>query len=185
MTAKQKQSLLAYLGYYLGAIDGIWGSGSKSAARAFRAAYGLKAGTTIDAADEIALLGAVTGEVKPVEKAGTDWKGVKYFRKEEFKCKCGRYCDGYPAEVDPALLELADDAREHFGAPASVSSGLRCSIHNANVGGASQSRHMSGKAMDFCIRGKSAAEVLAYVKTLKGVRYAYAINSTYVHMDVE
>lgn len=185
MTVKQKQALLAYLGYYLGTIDGIWGSGSKSAARAFRAAYGLKAGTTIDAADEKTLLGAVTGEVKPVKKAETDWKGVKYFKKEEFKCKCGKYCNGYPADVSAELLALADNVRAHFGAPVSVSSGLRCSIHNANVGGASQSRHMSGKAMDFCVRGKTAAEVLAYVKTLKGVRYTYAINSTYVHMDVE
>lgn len=185
MTVKQKQALLAYLGYYLGTIDGIWGSGSKSAAKAFRAAYGLKAGTTIDAADEKTLLGAVTGTVKPVPKAETDWKGVKYFRKEEFKCKCGRYCDGYPAEVDPALLELADDVREHFGAAASVSSGLRCNIHNANVGGAYKSRHMTGKAMDFRVQDKTAAEVLAYVKTRKGVRYAYAINDTYVHMDVE
>ena len=41
MTAKQKQCLLAYLGYYTGQIDGQWGGMSTAACRAFQADYGL------------------------------------------------------------------------------------------------------------------------------------------------
>ena len=75
--------------------------------------------------------------------------------------------------------------RERFGAPVHVSSGVRCEQHNANVGGAEGSRHKLGKAMDFRVEGKSASTVLSYVKTLPAIRYAYAIDGSYVHMDVK
>ena len=60
---------------------------------------------------------------------------------------------------------------------------LRCTRHNANVGGVSNSRHLSGKAMDFCVSGVPAATVLSYVKQQKDIRYA--IDGSYVHMDIE
>ena len=41
MTAKQKQCLLAYLGYYTGAIDGIWGEKSRQATEDFQRSCGL------------------------------------------------------------------------------------------------------------------------------------------------
>ena len=82
-------------------------------------------------------------------------------------------------------MRLADGGRQHFGAAAIVTSGVRCKNHNASVGGVSNSRHLSGKAMDFRISGRSAAEVLYYVNQLTDIRYAYAIDSQHIHMDVE
>lgn len=120
------------------------------------------------------------------DAAANWWDNIKHFDREEFRCKCGgKYCNGYPAEPAQLLVQVADRVREHFGAPAIVSSGVRCKTHNANVGGVSNSRHMSGKAMDFCVRGKTAAQVLAYVQQQPEIRYAYAIDSCYVHMDVQ
>ena len=52
------------------------------------------------------------------------------------------------------------------------------------MGGAKASRHMSGKAMDFTVKGRSAAQVLAFVQDQPETRYAYAINGSFVHMDV-
>lgn len=116
---------------------------------------------------------------------GTWWDDIKYFDKDEFKCKCkGRYCNGYPKEPQRLLVEACDDVREYFDAPMTISSGLRCTIHNANEGGVSNSRHLSGKAADFCVEGKTANQILAYVRTLPNIRYCYAINSSYVHMDI-
>ena len=176
MTVKQKQCLLAYLGFYAGALDGIWGGGSKAAEAAFRSGYGLS-GEKL----ETALLEAVAGELSPVDP----WEDVKFFKKEEFRCNCGgKYCDGFPARMDGGLLVLADRVREHFGAPAVVSSGLRCPVHNKNVGGAAASRHMTGKAMDFRVKGKGSAEVLEFVMQQPEVRYTYAIDGSFVHMDV-
>ena len=148
MTNKQKQALLSYLGYYVGSIDGIWGSGSREAAKRFRADYGLSASTSIDAAGEKMLIAAVAGTAKPQQKAD-EWANIKYFRKEEFKCKCGgRYCNGYPAEIDMDMVRDADAIRERLGVPLRVNSGLRCRQHNINEGGATNSRHLYGDACD-------------------------------------
>ena len=43
MTIKQKQCLLFYLGYYVGNIDGQWGTLSKTATKAFQKDFGLTA----------------------------------------------------------------------------------------------------------------------------------------------
>lgn len=112
------------------------------------------------------------------------WDRIQYFARAEFACKCGSaFCDGFPAEPSRKLVRLAEEIRKFYGVPVIVSSGVRCVRHNANVGGVANSRHLSGKAMDFCVRGKPASRVLAYVKTLP-VRYAYPIDENYVHMDV-
>ena len=128
---------------------------------------------------------------KPIKNAsasssasGDWWDEIKYFKRSEFACKCGKYCNGYPVEPQEKLVRAADKVRAHFGLPMDVSSGVRCSRHNSAVGGVSGSRHRNGKAMDFRVRGKTAAQVLAFVKTLPEIRYCYAINDTYVHMDI-
>ena len=55
---------------------------------------------------------------------------------------------------------------------------------NANVGGVSNSRHLSGKAMDFGIKGKTADQIIAVVKKHPEIRYYYAIDDKHVHMDI-
>lgn len=120
------------------------------------------------------------------ESEEINWKEVRYFTRDEFKCKCGgKHCDGFPAEPSKKLVTVADRVRGHFGKPMSVNSGVRCEIHNKAVGGVSGSRHKLGKAMDFRINGYNADEILAFVKAQPEIRYAYAINSRSVHMDVE
>lgn len=176
MNAKQKQCLLAYLGYYTGQMDGIWGPLSRNAAKAFQNDWGT-------GELEEALKQAVVSGMPEQEKTEDFWSGIRYFTRQEFACKCGK-CGGFPTEPDRALVQLADDVREHFGAPMIPSSGVRCAAHNANVGGVSGSRHLSGKALDFCIRGKSAAQILAFVQRDPRTRYAYAIDTSFVHMDV-
>lgn len=176
MTAKQKQCLLAYLGYYTGQADGIWGPLSQNAAKAFQNDWG-------SGELEEALKQAVVSGMPEKEGSEDFWRGIRYFTRQEFACKCGK-CGGFPTEPDRTLVQLAEDVREHFGAPMIPSSGVRCAAHNVRVGGVSGSRHLSGKAVDFCIRGKSAAQILAFVQRDPRTRYAYAIDAAYVHMDV-
>jgi hypothetical protein len=38
--------------------------------------------------------------------------------------------------------------------------------------------------MDFCVRGKTADQILVEISDYPEIRYAYAIDSSYVHMDV-
>lgn len=180
MTTKQKQHLLAYLGYYTGAIDGIWGPGSIAATEAFQRRHGIPVSGTFEEATRKKILEVIAGE----QESETWWDDIVYFKPGEFACKCGGFCDGAPAQMEEKLIRTADRVRSLLGAPVTVSSGLRCRQHNANVGGVSNSRHLSGKAMDFCAAGKTAEEVLAVVRKQPEIRYAYAIDNRFVHMDI-
>lgn len=184
-TVKALQGALIARGYDCGkyGADGDFGSGTDTAVRKLQADYGL----SVDGIVGKDTWGAVMGMVPKAEDSGdVRWDEIKYFKASEFACKCGgKYCDGAPAVMRHKLLVVADRVREHFGAAAIVSSGLRCKTHNANEGGVSNSRHMYGKAMDFRVLGTSADTLLAYVKAQPEIRYAYKIDSNYVHMDVE
>ena len=191
MTTKQRQNLLAYLGYYSGDIDGIWGEKSQQATIDFQRAY--MAQEDVDgifgAATEKRILEVVASGEKPVDdkmSATADWwKDIRYFTRTEFKCKCGgQYCDGYPSEMQEAVVKIADAARAHFGRPAHVISGLRCRQWNAHEGGVANSQHMYGEAIDLLIDGVSAEELRQFVSTQPGHRYSYCINSTNVHFDI-
>ena len=161
------------------AIDGLAGLETKDATVRWQAEHGLTP-------DGIA---GVNTRAKITEESGDEdddwWRNIRYFSRKEFACKCGRYCDGYPAQMQRSVVELADRAREELKGVGFVSSGLRCLQHNANVGGVSDSRHLSGKAIDLRIEGKSAKQTLAWAQKQPEVRYAYAIDANYVHMDVE
>lgn len=193
----QVQALLSYLGYELGAVDGISGPKTAAAVREFQAAAGLTAdgipGIKTWAAlkeavanDRFAPADSAESERSGSRPAGDFWGDIRYFTREEFRCKCGgKHCGGFPAEPEEKLVRLAQRVREHFGRPVTVSSGLRCPAHNARVGGVANSRHLSGKAMDFCVSGYSAEAVLSFVRRQPDIRYAYAIDHNFIHMDVE
>ena len=116
---------------------------------------------------------------------GTFWVEIKYFTREELRCKCGgQFCNGFPAEPQELLVRLAERARRHFGAPAHNISCLRCPVWNARSGGVANSQHMYGEAMDIRIEGVTADELLAFFQKQPEVRYCYKINSTNVHFDI-
>ena len=196
MTTKQIQALLTYLGYDPGEVDGIPGRNTRRAVLAFQAQVGLETDGSPGPLTQAALLDAVAAgrfraedALTPDDSTGTFWDHIRYWTREEFRCRCGEYhapyCNGFPVEPDQTLVELADDVREHFGRPGIRSSGIRCKQHNADqANAAANSRHLYGKALDFRIQGKTSGEVLAYVQTRPGVHYAYAIDDSYVHMDV-
>lgn len=191
MTLKQKQALLAYLGCYDGPLDGIWGEKSQRATIDFQRAYMEQ--TAVDgifgAETEKRILDVVASGEEPIAdkmSATADWwQGIRYFTRAEFKCKCGgQYCDGYPAEMQEAVVKIADAARAHFGRPAHVISGLRCKQWNAHEGGVETSQHMYGEAIDLCIEGVSAETLRQFAAAQPGHRYSYCINSTNVHFDI-
>lgn len=191
MNTKQQQCLLEYLGYYhpensskVNNVDDILGEKTKEATKAFQSDYGLDVTGVFDAATEKRIKEVIANDEKPAADEKF-WDGVKYFERSEFACKCGEYCDGFPVEPNKQLVAAADRVREHFGSAAIVSSGVRCKQHNENVNGVENSRHLFGKAMDFRVSGKTAQQTLAYVQTLPEIRFAYAIDKKYVHMDIE
>lgn len=196
MTVKQAQHLLGYLGYYNGLVDGVAGPATKSATAMFQKDYGLEQDGVIGPATKEMLLEAVYGNVakrvtvtqsgtESTSKTGTFWDNIRYFTREEFKCKCGgRFCNGYPAEMQEEVVRIADAARDHFGKPGHVISGLRCSQWNAHEGGVGNSQHMFGEAIDLQIDGVDSETLRQFVSTQPNHRYSYRINSTNVHFDI-
>lgn len=189
MTTYQRQLLLEYLGFSPGPLDGLDGPKTREACRRFQSAFGLPATGAFDDATDQGLIDAVSGAMTPVDKsqsaADSDWwEDIRYFKRSEFACKCGR-CGGFPAEPQEAMVRIADKIRGHFGAPAHVVSGLRCPDHNRAVGGKANSQHMYGEACDIRVDGVGWSELLAYTKSLPGVRYAYHIEgSNNIHFDI-
>lgn len=147
MTIYQRQCLLAYLGFYTLAIDGIWGEKSKEATEAFQKAYGLDIDGVVGPNTEKALRGAVAGTMQPIPDyqppdtetmepntsgqppdTGTFWDDIKYFNREEFRCQCykqvdrygGPYCNGFPVEPEEKLVRTLDKIREVLGVPITI-----------------------------------------------------------------
>lgn len=188
MTVKQKQCLLAYLGYYVGNIDGVWGTLSKTATKAFQQDHGLNPdGIFGDATAKAVLVAVAKNETKPptaTTPAG-DWKDIRYFTKTEFKCKCGgKYCNGYPAEIDMVMVGYADEIRHRLGKPLNVNSGLRCSQWNTLQGGVSNSQHRYGTAVDLGKpSGVTVAEMAAIAEDVIGNTGGIGIYSWGIHID--
>lgn len=188
MTKKQIQHLLAYLGYYAGAIDGIWGKLSAAAATRFQQDYGnLEVDGIVGEQTQNALKQAVlSGMPEKMSPKDNFWDHIRYWTREEFRCHCGgKYCNGFPAEPDKTLVELVDDLREQAGRPAHASSGLRCTVWNKIHGGVSNSRHLTGKALDFSVEGLSGKRLLNLAQKDPRTRYAYIIDGGWVHVDVQ
>ena len=173
MTNDRKQRILCSITddngdyYYNGPLDGLWGPASQEAADRF--------------------LRDFSGEQTTApEDEGTFWDEIRYFKREEFRCKCGgQYCSGFPAEPREAMVRIADQLRKNLGVPITVVSGLRCPTWNTLQGGVENSQHMYGEAADIYARGKSQAEVEAELDRIGGVRYHYPIaGSSNVHFDI-
>lgn len=195
MNNKQRQHLLAYLGYYKMHVDGDWGSGSREACKAFQRDRGLTAdGYGGQETDKALRYAVYNGLGKPQEvvdskieiTTGTFWDNIRYWSREEFRCRCGgKYCNGFPAEPNQTLVELVDDIRHKAGRPGIPSSGLRCPTWNSIQGGVANSDHCKGKALDFSIEGMSGAQLLSLAQADPRTRYAYIIDGGWVHVDVE
>jgi hypothetical protein len=192
MTSKQAQNLLQYLNFYEGIPDDIWGPMSKQACIDFQRRFGgIQVDGYVGPETEKALKHAVSigyldkDEPEDPAATGTFWDGIRYWTREEFRCKCGgKYCDGFPAEPDQTLVELLDDLRADAGRAGHASSGLRCPTWNSIQGGVAGSRHQTGKALDFYIEGLSGAQLLARAQADPRTRYAYIIEGQWVHVDV-
>lgn len=190
MTVFQKQCILAWFDCIPpSAIDGIWGPQSANATAELQRKLGIPADGIWGSQTDTAVREHIySGEDLPEapEETGTFWDGIRYWTREEFRCQCGgQYCNGFPAEPDQTLVELVDDLRHGFGRPGHRSSGLRCQIHNRNEGGVWNSRHLTGKALDFYIEGVSGQKLLSAAKKDPRTNYAYLIGSgPYVHVDV-
>lgn len=171
LSVKQRQEKLKFLGFYNGAIDGIEGVKTKRAYKELQDKYFFRA------KDKDGKYG--TNTEKLLECAYNVKKYTINFdiKKDKLYCRCkGKYCTGYPAIMDINMLKNLQAIRNKFGGT-SVTSMLRCSKWNTEVGGSSNSKHKVGKAVDFWNRNTltlaKRKKVIDYWFTLNNPNYSY------------
>ena len=198
MTNKQRQHLLAYLGYYKMNVDGDWASGSREACKAFQRDRNITVDGYGGPETDKQLRYAVYNDLEktePVEDevvvsknettTGTFWDEIEFFDPEEFRCKCGgKYCNGFPAEPHEATVRFADAIRKRVGKPIPVNSGLRCTTWNQIQGGVYNSNHMGGGAVDLgCPSGVSPEEMWDAATAVMGQTGGIGIYGWGIHID--
>ena len=190
MTTRQVQALLTYLGYDPGDVDGIPGRNTRQAVLSFQEAEGLETDGSPGPLTQTALLDAVAaGRFRsedaptPDDATGTLWDEIRYFKRDEFRCKCGgKYCNGFPVEPEEKMVRAVDEIRRRLGIPVSIGSGVRCPKHNAAVGGVSNSQHLLGRAADLH-SAESPAKMKEVAEEVMGNTGGIGLYSWGIHVD--
>ena len=104
---------------------------------------------------------------------------TKHFKDSELACRC---CGGYIDNV--ALKIVLEHVRRYFDAPVTINCGTRCTTHNAEVGGAEFSWHLTGHAADIAVKGVDPSKVYKYLDE-RGYSDLLGLScySTFVHVD--
>lgn len=106
---------------------------------------------------------------------------TKYFKRSEFKCKCGR-CDR--DAVDAELLQVLMRLRDFFGRPIHVNSGNRCEEYNQEMGGSKNSQHLYSKASDIEVERIESRVVFDTLDRWYPNTYGIGRYKTFTHLDV-
>lgn len=104
----------------------------------------------------------------------------KNFSKKELACKCcGKFI--LSLELIAGLQELRDRAK----CPLHINSGTRCSKHNKEVGGTSNSQHLFGRAADVWADNLTPQELYKLAENIKVFRDGgIGLYNTFIHVDV-
>jgi hypothetical protein len=176
LSIKQRQTYLKTLGFYTGMVDGKEGPLTKKAYLKLQKTYFIRK------SDIDGVYGKNTDIL--LRCAYNVWKYCKNFKLDEFKCECkGKYCTGYPKELDKNLLMYLQSIRSELKVATTITSGIRCQKYNDSLTGSiKDSKHTKGKAVDFCnskttTLTKRKSIIDKYIKN-KYARYSYC-NSYY------
>lgn len=107
-------------------------------------------------------------------------KQWKYFKREDFTCKCGCGLNN----ISDDLVDKLDQAREIAGIPFVVNCGTRCPKHNKEEKGEIDSAHLYGLACD--ISAPTSGQKFLIVSALIKVGFTrLGVYSTFIHGDID
>ena len=103
-----------------------------------------------------------------------DWSTIKWFKKEEFACRC---CG--VELMDHFFVKILDGIRYELQTPMVILSGYRCEKHDKEVGG--KGNHTKGLAADIkCEDAKTRYLLIKYFSD----RFArIGIGKAFIHID--
>jgi uncharacterized protein YcbK (DUF882 family) len=103
-----------------------------------------------------------------------------YFPEKPWGCNCG--CGRYG--VDAELIHRLNSARGIAKVPFQVTSSLRCPDKNAAVGGAANSAHLTGHAVDISCRRSADRYVMVQALMIAGFT-RIEVAPAHIHVDVD
>lgn len=113
---------------------------------------------------------------------------TKNFKKSEFESKDG---SPMPLDVLPNVVFMAQQlqkVRDYINKPIIINSAYRSPKHNAKVGGAKNSYHLYGKAVDIRVLGCSSLEIYTILENLIDSKIipngGIILYNSFVHYDV-
>lgn len=102
---------------------------------------------------------------------------MKYFTKDEFQ-QDGMTVYG---KMDSVFLEQLDLLRENYGKPIFIRSSWRSPAKNQEVGGAPNSYHLSGRAVD--IACSNGYDRLSLVREAIKLGLSVGVSNRFIHVD--
>lgn len=109
-------------------------------------------------------------------------KDYEFFKAKELACKCGK-CDG--GQMDKITMERLVALRRFLAFPFTITSGFRCIDYNRSVGGARQSAHTKGRAVDIAAQGQKAWLIVTECAKFgfTGIGVSQKETSRFIHID--
>ena len=105
-----------------------------------------------------------------------------YFTEEELACKGTDECD-----MHPEFMEKLIAVREDYNQPMIITSGYRHLAYNDTIGGAKNSPHLYGRAVDIKVAGGDALRLikmaLRHGMTGVGVKQRGDHDRRFIHLD--
>lgn len=178
---KWVQCQLTIRGYNLD-IDGKFGNATRDAVKDFQDRNNLVVDGKVGPATRYALLnGKDINSIKTYsKKANGETKLTVNFKVKEFACKDG----SDTIKIDDVTVGYLQKARDKFGVPIHINSGYRTSAYNKKVGGATNSYHVKGQAVDHHVNGKVALMELAkFYESIGCLGIIVYTKSGFIHID--
>jgi zinc D-Ala-D-Ala carboxypeptidase len=112
---------------------------------------------------------------------GNEKEKVRYFNYSEFDSPD---VQGSGQLMDKELLDMLDDVRDKFDKPIHINSGFRTPAHNEAVGGAENSSHLKGLAVD--IACDNSIDRFDLINCLLDVGFSrIGVAKTFIHADID
>lgn len=110
-----------------------------------------------------------------------DFQLTKNFNLQEFECT---HPEHHHVMIDAELVEKLQKLRERLGLPVIINSPYRCPERNKQVGGADDSYHMKGMAVDIGLHNQILdIETIANLAVKIGFR-GIGLYDIFIHLDV-
>lgn len=108
-----------------------------------------------------------------------DFRIADNFNLREFACKC---CGA--VKIDSELVQRLQFLRDRIKRPITITSGYRCQKHNREVGGAQNSYHTQGLAVDIVVENYGLEELANLAKAMGFKGIGIYKTGGFLHLDL-